>query len=198
MFKFSKFLLGAICAVSIGSVQAGLTKYLGMPKTSISPKGDRVAKSYYWSGELCICDQATGQMLKTFAADRDGGLLSLTTTSAREFIWSPCKNEIVVFTKVDDFLCHIYNFEIYGLDQMKLIWRESFSVPIKSYSITEKGILMLQFKDGSTSSFDLKSRQWVFHCELARKRLDGDRAWRWLPMALLAGAVLNAFSGEAV
>jgi hypothetical protein len=196
MFKFSKFLLGAICALSISSGQAGLTKYFGMPKTSISPKGDRVAKSYYWSGDLAICDRLTGQMLKTFEGNLNESFVWSSTT-AREFIWSQCKNEVVVFKNVNFLLSHDYSFRIYDLDQMEQVWMEGFSSPIKSYSITGK-ILMLQFEDGSKSNFDLSTRQWVYHCELARKRLDHDRVMKWLPVALLAGAVLKALSGEAV
>lgn len=163
MFRTTKILLVAMCVMAIGSVQAGLTKYFGVPKTSASSKGDRIAKYYYWSGALRIYDNHKALWMDF--SDDDWWW-------AYDYAWSPVSNEIIVFYNPASFrssnpfkrqLCYGYRCVIYSLDNkdegsLKTTAFIQYGSPLKQYSIDrESGILKLLLEDESEVKYDLKN-----------------------------------------
>jgi hypothetical protein len=169
MVKFYQLFLSLTVILPVNLLQAGVTYYLGAPEVSVSPKGDRVAKSYYWSGKLQICDH-DNKILREFLPTRPS---VLATGQSHAFAWSQCKNEIVIFSKGS--LVVPANFEIYDLEYMRSVHRESFSVPVERWEMAQDGVLRLFFEDSSESHFNLNNYQWVYHCDLGKRRHERDK-----------------------
>lgn len=184
MVKFYQLFLSLTVIVPVNVLQAGVSYYLGAPEVSISPQGDRIAKSYYWSGKLQICDR-NDKILHEFLSTR-ASLLS--NAAAHTFAWSPCKNEVVIFSKGS--LMVPANFEIYDLEYMKSVHRETFSVPVKFHEIDHTtGLLKLIFEDNSESHFDLNSYKWTYHCELGKGRHERDKRYSAEELLIAIGEV---------